>query len=581
MAIKLMSHQQAWCDMILLKMPEELARHGWPLFGEPGTGKTYPLCEVATELTNLHGGHALYVVPTRGVWNWAYEHSRMRPDIPNVQRLVIHGTAAERAQQMRYFEVFRHTSNLHVFVGYDALRIHQQWFQSLEDITVLVSDETHKAKNPNAQRTRALKSVNARFRFAATGTAVTNYPNDLWSLLHYLDPGAEFTRIVRGKPPVPGSKCVHAKGYRRYYKNIGCNYCPYWSSEQWVVGAPAADCCKHRAAKKGTQDRQVRYRYASPTWGNYNDFEKRYCRIRLRGRYKKILGGQNMGELNRRLKDFGMTRWLVDDVLELLPLVFQHVRITPTQAETRNYKAVSNGIISVLESAEEQKVGYFQRLNPLTILTYLRQCTTLTPTAFAALRGGLLDEILECTSPLATGDVSSKEEWLLDHLEGTNGAKYLVYTHWIGPLDHLYHTLRKAGYGTERIYGRHNKSPRDALRLMKEFAENPKLQILIGNESMGELLNFQAARYVVFFHLPWVPKDVIQFIGRARRFGQKRTVIAYFLSQRGTIDEAMAETCLSKQADSDAIFDPEFTGRSGMFNIQSARGLIDLIRRST
>lgn len=52
---------------------------------------------------------------------------------------------------------------------------------------VLIADEAHKIKNPNSKRTKALKAVPARRKYALTGTPILNRPDDLWSILHFLD----------------------------------------------------------------------------------------------------------------------------------------------------------------------------------------------------------------------------------------------------------------------------------------------------------------------------------------------------------------------------------------------------------
>ena len=576
MTIKLMDHQRSWADLILGMSNEELSAHGQLNAGEAGTGKTPPTCTIATELVRRHGGHALFVVPTRLTWNWHYEHEQWCPEIPGVQRLVMGGSAADREQQKRYINVFGQFTSLFVFVGYDALRLEQQFFQEMEDVTVLTLDEAHAIKNKDTQRSRACKSIDAKFRFALTGTPITNRSKDLWSVVHFLDPGPPTMRKLADTPAKPSRNCPQTNGYRAYYKRVGCHWCSNWvnPSRGWEAGQ-----CKHNAHKPGKEGVTIRYRRRSPTWSDYDSFEERYCRREWNGYGYKVTGGKNMPELNRRLLDFGMTRWLIDDVLDLKPTVVQHVRLEPTPTERRNYQRISRGIIDMLMDSESGAITPVERMHHLTILTYLRQATTLTPGAFAALRGGLLDEILERADPLVQSDQSSKEEWLLDFLESTNGAKVLVYSHWIGSCDHIVHTLRQAGHIVEGVYGRHNKGKGDVDRLMVRFREDPELRVIVGNESMGEGLNFQAARYVVFFHLDWLPKTTVQFIGRARRIGQQKTVVAYFLSHRNTIDEDMASLCQTKQSDSDSIFDPGFAGRAGMFDIESRGALIDLVQK--
>lgn len=51
----------------------------------------------------------------------------------------------------------------------------------------LVVDEAHRIKNMNSQRTKAVNSIPAKWKIALTGTPILNKPNDLWSILHFLD----------------------------------------------------------------------------------------------------------------------------------------------------------------------------------------------------------------------------------------------------------------------------------------------------------------------------------------------------------------------------------------------------------
>ena len=53
----------------------------------------------------------------------------------------------------------------------------------------LVLDEATMIKNPNAQRTRAIKSINAMHRLALSGTPVENRLSELWSIFDFLIKG--------------------------------------------------------------------------------------------------------------------------------------------------------------------------------------------------------------------------------------------------------------------------------------------------------------------------------------------------------------------------------------------------------
>ena len=52
---------------------------------------------------------------------------------------------------------------------------------------IVVADEAHRIKSPKSQRTLALKAIPSQLRVALTGTPILNKPDDLWSILHFLD----------------------------------------------------------------------------------------------------------------------------------------------------------------------------------------------------------------------------------------------------------------------------------------------------------------------------------------------------------------------------------------------------------
>lgn len=52
----------------------------------------------------------------------------------------------------------------------------------------VIADECHRAKNRKAQQTQALKKIKADWKTAMSGTPVVNRPDELWSILNWLDP---------------------------------------------------------------------------------------------------------------------------------------------------------------------------------------------------------------------------------------------------------------------------------------------------------------------------------------------------------------------------------------------------------
>jgi SNF2 family DNA or RNA helicase len=83
---------------------------------------------------------------------------------------------------------------------------------------------------------------------------------------------------------------------------------------------------------------------------------------------------------------------------------------------------------------------------------------------------------------------------------------------------------------------------RDRAARVESFQNNPDTAVfLISLKAGGVGLNLTAADYVFILDPWWNPAAEAQAIDRAHRIGQTRSVIAYRLLTRGTIEERVAE----------------------------------------
>lgn len=90
------------------------------------------------------------------------------------------------------------------------------------DFYGIIADEAHRAKNPDAQLTKALWQLTAPVQIAASGTPVMNNPGELYALLRWLRPEqytsywkffhsyTEFYEGYKGKPTIIGVKNADA-----------------------------------------------------------------------------------------------------------------------------------------------------------------------------------------------------------------------------------------------------------------------------------------------------------------------------------------------------------------------------------
>lgn len=69
------------------------------------------------------------------------------------------------------------------------LLLHDYEQVSAEDWHVIVADEAQRISNPKAKSVGALKSLSSYKRIALTGTPISNAPDELWSIVDWLEPG--------------------------------------------------------------------------------------------------------------------------------------------------------------------------------------------------------------------------------------------------------------------------------------------------------------------------------------------------------------------------------------------------------
>ena len=158
------------------------------------------------------GGRVLVVAPTSVLGNWAAEAARFRPDC-TVH--TYHGTGRKRADLM--------AANW-VLTSYGVLRLEADALaQAGFDAVVL--DEAHTIKRAGSQVAQAAYRVgqSTRFRLALTGTPLENRSEELWSLLHFLNPGwlgplSDFTRDV-ARPLQQGDEAA-AAGLRQRVRPV-------------------------------------------------------------------------------------------------------------------------------------------------------------------------------------------------------------------------------------------------------------------------------------------------------------------------------------------------------------------------
>jgi superfamily II DNA or RNA helicase len=140
---------------------------GGVLADDMGLGKTLQtLCVL--------GPKSLVVCPTSVLPNWAAELKRFRPSL---KVCVYHGPgrALDEAADV--------TLTTYAIMRLDAAVLGGRTWDAL------VLDEAQAIKNPDSQVARSAFGLKANFRLALSGTPLENRLEELWSLMHFANPG--------------------------------------------------------------------------------------------------------------------------------------------------------------------------------------------------------------------------------------------------------------------------------------------------------------------------------------------------------------------------------------------------------
>jgi superfamily II DNA or RNA helicase len=137
------------------------------LADDMGLGKTLQA------LCTMHG-RTLVVAPTSVLHNWAEELDRFRPGL---RYAIYHGT------QRQLEPAADVTLTTYAILRLDAHTLAQETWETV------VLDEAQTIKNPDSQVARAAYRLQAQRRIVLSGTPVENRLDEIWSLMHFLNPG--------------------------------------------------------------------------------------------------------------------------------------------------------------------------------------------------------------------------------------------------------------------------------------------------------------------------------------------------------------------------------------------------------
>jgi superfamily II DNA or RNA helicase len=173
---------------------------GGCLADDMGLGKTIQVLAlmVLIKYNSSFRSPSLLVIPASLLGNWLAEIQRFAPTL----KVWVAHSSLTLAEDLKTVTPERLSTYDFVITTYSFL----QRMDNLKHIhwNVLVLDEAQLIKNPSAQQTRYVKSLQCHVRFTLTGTPIENQLEDLWSLFDFICPGllgsnGEFKKYAKKK----------------------------------------------------------------------------------------------------------------------------------------------------------------------------------------------------------------------------------------------------------------------------------------------------------------------------------------------------------------------------------------------
>lgn len=151
---------------------------GGILADDMGLGKTVTVLSLLQHIYEQNNNSRfLIVVPTSLVENWRAERDKFVPNMPVYAQ---YGPSRKQSSQELPTGM--------IITSYNTLRNDIELMQQI-NWDYIALDESHAIKNPTSQIAKAIRTLQATHRLAISGTPIENNTTELWSQMHFANPG--------------------------------------------------------------------------------------------------------------------------------------------------------------------------------------------------------------------------------------------------------------------------------------------------------------------------------------------------------------------------------------------------------
>lgn len=501
----------------------------------------------------------MVLCPPSLLQNWERELDQWAPrNICNVFTVY----ASSKADQMEQIESWHRVGGV-LLIGYQMFRgfvIRKEPSSDraaelgkilLEGPEIVVADEAHNIKSPNAAISQAANAFKTHTRIALTGTPMSNDLQEIYALVSWVAPGylgephefrANFTEPIQEGSYEDSTRTEQ----RRMKKKLAVLH--NWTEPK----VSRADITVLRGSLKP----KVEFVITVPLTEQQQMLYNRYV-VALTG------GGRN-----QKASQMAMFSWLA--VLGLLtthPSAFQAKLLT--KPAPKKVKKVSSREVTPPDDG-------FNAAAAMEIETMADQFAEGDAESVEALADedvyslgfteAMVKEILRGVEKNIDPALSAKTSIFMDivRISQACGDKLLVFSHRLPTLDYLSELFSTHNIRFGRIDGTVAINKR--MQILEDFNRSKFEVMLISTRAGGVGLNIQGANRVVIMDFSFNPAHEEQAIGRAYRLGQTKPVFVYRFLAGGTFETKMWNTQLFKTSLTNRVVDKKNTKRTALRN---------------
>lgn len=284
-------------------------------------------------------------------------------------------------------------------------------------------------------------------------------------------------------------------------------------------------------------------------FGGFWGFARRYCNA-TRGQFGWMFdGAENLGELNKKLRETCYLRREKKDVLPELPdkirtiipvVIDNRAEYDRAEAELIEYiKEQGRLEKKFLDDLDRQADGMVDQTDE-QIAQWKADAIAAyrMDKAERAARAETLVRIETLKQVTARGKFKMAVDWITDFLEDNPAHKLVVFAIHKDVIDMLADALSAAGVHWLKLTG--ETPAADRQRCVDMFQANDQMfRVFISNIQAGGVgITLTRASYELFLEYGWNPGVMDQAEDRCYRIGQKNCVNVYWMSGLNTIDEA-------------------------------------------